>query len=593
VLLEKPLPEEPADRPVPVMLAQEEDLARLLPATPVQELPSPPREIEPPASPAPLATIPATAPEPARLAETDNRPEALAEAGPVPEPLAPPAVQPLAAQPPAAQSVDSPEPPVLAEARPGPEDAVPPRIDPVPPVRADPSPAPPEVAPPQLLPEAQPVPKAGGPMPPPVALAELAATLETVTTPPPEALPALTSAPRPDRPSPVPAAPAAEIGPPPNALGEALPDPVPPAAAPAPAPMLPEPMVPESMPPESMAVARIGEGAPDLHPFDVVAPGSTSAAAVAPPEPVTARSEAPPPEAPAVDEAPEVGEVLAAARTPPSAAPSTLLDETVPAPEPLAETVPDKTMAALPGAALPIPERKPSESMRARIAATIGRVDCGRVAGHLLGSSGALQLSGHVPSDAERTRLIRTLAAIPGVTSVNDDAVVTLPRPHCAVLDLFERAHIPISREQTASVEGLGKPGQAGVQRFHAGEPIAFNLKAPDYPAYVYIDYYDGSGRVYHLLPNPVTPDNRFAAGQRFQLGGRGGLGRLITAAPPFGLDLLVAFAASEPIFGQLRQETEEADYYLSTLSAALSLARGNDPDFRAEFFYIFVLTEP
>ena len=104
------------------------------------------------------------------------------------------------------------------------------------------------------------------------------------------------------------------------------------------------------------------------------------------------------------------------------------------------------------------------------------------------------------------------------------------------------------------------KSGSARLKEFDPIEPI---LRMPDFPAYLQVDYLAHDGSVSHLFPVPGTPDRAFAANATLNLRDR--LRATWTAeqekvnwraGPPFGTDMIVAFASSLPLFprrGELR----------------------------------------
>ncbi|MDQ2102409.1 DUF4384 domain-containing protein [Azospirillum isscasi] len=105
---------------------------------------------------------------------------------------------------------------------------------------------------------------------------------------------------------------------------------------------------------------------------------------------------------------------------------------------------------------------------------------------------------------------------------------------------------------------------------FENGQDLLFDIVAPDFPAYLQVDYFTSDGDVIHLLPNPLETNSRVAAGAVRRLGERGGGGRFWTVGPPFGHELIVVIASPAPLFASPRPEAEAAAAYLPALKQAL-----------------------
>ena len=64
-----------------------------------------------------------------------------------------------------------------------------------------------------------------------------------------------------------------------------------------------------------------------------------------------------------------------------------------------------------------------------------------------------------------------------------------------------------------------------------------------------------------------------------------------IFIGPPYGQEIAVAFAASEPLYDGLRPLVEPAAPYLEWLKTRVTAARQANPDFKGEWVYFFVTT--
>jgi hypothetical protein len=170
-----------------------------------------------------------------------------------------------------------------------------------------------------------------------------------------------------------------------------------------------------------------------------------------------------------------------------------------------------------------------------------------------------------------------------------------LPRPQCEVLAAIAGAGLPQSTDQALDARLVGEDTHVREFAFSAGERLELELAAPDYDAYLYVDYFDAAGQVIHLRPNEAVPLRRAGAGSIQSIGGAddGTPGLRLEIGPPFGQEIVVAIAASAPLFDAPRPLVEPAGPYLADLSRRIAEARTLDPAFRGEWVYFLVITRP
>ncbi len=225
------------------------------------------------------------------------------------------------------------------------------------------------------------------------------------------------------------------------------------------------------------------------------------------------------------------------------------------------------------------------EEVRDDISSLMSSVPCARVHTAFNPDTGALELRGHVPTAEARPELVGALQTRVGETLPVTDALRLLPEPQCDVLSGIEGLGLPPSEEQFTDPALVGETGWAQDYSFRGGDALELQLRGADYPAYVYLDYYDGDGNVVHVVPNEfialpfLQPDEPFFVGPDD--------GFEIYFSPPYGQDIVVAIATEEPLYEGLRPLVEPAEAYLTYLRArmeALGEARG-------EWAYFFVTT--
>ena len=106
----------------------------------------------------------------------------------------------------------------------------------------------------------------------------------------------------------------------------------------------------------------------------------------------------------------------------------------------------------------------------------------------------------------------------------------------------------------------------------------ACSLSLPDFTSRLRVDYVAHDGSVQHLYPQLADPKNgiaadpprTFAAGEPVNLGHPSW-----TIGEPYGTDMIIAVASSEPLFERARpSNAETASVYLRDLQAAIDRAR-------------------
>ena len=234
-------------------------------------------------------------------------------------------------------------------------------------------------------------------------------------------------------------------------------------------------------------------------------------------------------------------------------------------------------------------------NVRDGISILLASVPCARLQAAFVPETGALELRGHVPEEELRAPILAALQAQVGADMPVRDNMLILPRPQCGALSGISAVGLPQSTDQLTNPLLVGADAHAREYRYAEGDRLTFDLTAPDYDGFVYVDYFDADGMVIHLVPNEVVPLEHQIAESIVAVGvERADAPSLnITIGPPFGQEIAVAFAASSRLYDGLRPITEPADAYLEFLQARVSEARARDADFKGEWVYFFISTAP
>lgn len=236
-----------------------------------------------------------------------------------------------------------------------------------------------------------------------------------------------------------------------------------------------------------------------------------------------------------------------------------------------------------------------ADPLRDGVSALLAQVPCSRLQVGFDPDSATLQVNGHIPEDGLRAPVLAALQAQMGSSITVSDNILILPRPQCGALAGIGAVGLAQSTDRFTNPRVIGRDTHVKIERFVAGDLLSFDLTAPDYDAYVYVDYFDAGGNVLHLAPNDQVALIRAQAKSQFAIGVKTPQepGLQLVIGPPFGQEIAVAFASSVPLYDGLRPIVEPAGPYLDWLTARVAQARAQHPEFKGEWIYFFISTTP
>ncbi|MBV9554387.1 MAG: hypothetical protein JO032_16525, partial [Alphaproteobacteria bacterium] len=243
-------------------------------------------------------------------------------------------------------------------------------------------------------------------------------------------------------------------------------------------------------------------------------------------------------------------------QTPPPAAPA-------PAPMPPAPPAPGNPQLAV----LP-----PPPNLRADIDEALKGINCAAVRVRS-GANGVLMLSGSVPDEQDRAKLVKIADGVPAPQRP-DVKVDVIPAPLCrsvVLINSYERDGI--------AATGLLEARLLGEPVLHPNEAIQVEVQSlATYPVVVRIDYFTLDNQVLHMWPNPFTLNTQMGPGETRRFLHRrmdGPDPDWLVGGEPFGTELISVIATPRPLnLGANRPVIEPADSYLHDLTNALRLAR-------------------
>ena len=235
-----------------------------------------------------------------------------------------------------------------------------------------------------------------------------------------------------------------------------------------------------------------------------------------------------------------------------------------------------------------------SDDVHDALSSVLTSVPCSRLQAEFNPATGSLELRGHVPDEALRAPILKALQEQVGTGIKVADAMLILPRPQCGALSGIADVGLPQSQDQNTNPRLIGADAQAKAYTYTTGQTMVLDLAAPDYDAYLYVDFFDADGQVIHLVPNETVPLKLRPAKTAMHVGAAdaGEPFLHITIGPPYGQEIAAAFAASAPLYDGLRPMSEPAAPYLDWLKGRVAEARTKNPDFKGEWVYFFVSTK-
>lgn len=237
---------------------------------------------------------------------------------------------------------------------------------------------------------------------------------------------------------------------------------------------------------------------------------------------------------------------------------------------------------------------KSAKGLRDGVSAVLSGVGCSRLQVVFDPETATLELRGHIPQNDMRAPVLQALQSQMGQDITLSDKMRLLPRPQCGALAGIAAVGLAQSTDQITNPLLLGPEAQARVLSYTGGEQLYFDLTAPDYPAFIYVDYFDAAADVIHLTPNEAIALAQTSPRSALRVGAKspGDPGLQILVGPPYGQEIAVAFAASSPLYEGLRPLSEPAEEYLTFLRHQIAEKRKQDPDFKGEWVYFLIETQ-
>lgn len=148
---------------------------------------------------------------------------------------------------------------------------------------------------------------------------------------------------------------------------------------------------------------------------------------------------------------------------------------------------------------------------------------------------------------------------------------------YCRLVDTLRPAMRTLGEARGVSAKLLPSGRTRSLQLLD-NDPIDFEIEGPEFASTLQVDYIGSDGKVSHYMPrqsNPRFDARPLRANQRVRLFDIAGPGGAFTVGPPFGTDMVVIIASSEPLMlPKASDDDEPVDTYLANLRPALDAAK-------------------
>jgi hypothetical protein len=182
-----------------------------------------------------------------------------------------------------------------------------------------------------------------------------------------------------------------------------------------------------------------------------------------------------------------------------------------------------------------------------------------------------IRVTGFVGSQQSLDQLKASIRSLESVGDVTFQVVVTTPS-FCEMLQVS----LPLHERNSVEAAGasIGVDGSAVV--LQEGDKVILKASAPNFENYVYIIYMQEDGKLLNLVPSRGQANNRRSANEAFSIGDQPDQPSF-TVSPPYGDDLVMLVASSEPLFSTPRPLIEEGSRFAGELKRSVDavLSRG------------------
>ncbi len=232
-----------------------------------------------------------------------------------------------------------------------------------------------------------------------------------------------------------------------------------------------------------------------------------------------------------------------------------------------------------------------ADSARDSISQLLSQVPCARIAATFVPETGELELRGHVPDGDMRGPIIDAIRSQLGNSIPVSGSMLVLPEPQCNILNDLEDIGLPQSVDQTNDALQVGASTQLVTLNYNEGQIVEIPIRGSEFASYFYLDFFQIDGNVFHMLPNEHTDLELIEPDATRQIGNDPN-GLTLIVQPPFGMELVVAYSSSVPLYEGVRDMVEPSEPYLAFMQERIAILRAEHTDYKGEWVYMFVQTQ-
>ena len=245
---------------------------------------------------------------------------------------------------------------------------------------------------------------------------------------------------------------------------------------------------------------------------------------------------------------------------------------------------PDPGGASQQGAGIAVLAPDTLKEMRKKVLRILDGARCASLRADFEG--GAVHIAGYV-NDTVLDTLKRRISSVQGVTDFKSDTH-PIRQSQCELMQLVA----PFTLHNRVSNQGLKIRTRNSDGEYKKGEYLIIDLVGPATASYIHIDYFSLDGGVAHMLPEPGLENRRVPANFKRAIG-EDPTSLQWAIGAPFGIEMIIASATSEPLFPFARPMVERSSDYLPLLRRRLQELERKDTNIPVVADLLFLRTSP
>ncbi|MEE9344474.1 MAG: serine/threonine-protein kinase [Methylococcales bacterium] len=204
---------------------------------------------------------------------------------------------------------------------------------------------------------------------------------------------------------------------------------------------------------------------------------------------------------------------------------------------------------------------------------------------YTIDSNNTINVSGYVSVSSEQP-LHTALSNLAATSNQRlDIKLIPIADQNCELLSILQ----PFVLRNNLQKHGLQIEPNQHESLFVEGERPIFEVITPDFPGYLYVDYFMADGNVFHLLPTSNQLQQLTNAERRILIG-KEGTTRQWEIVKPYGKEIMSVIVSDHPLFDKKRDEIESSEAY--SLDLRLSLFENENTALVANYFVITTISQ-